>query len=86
MRAHYDLSGGGKPNPYYKRISPAGRKVLIEQFLQSENLVRLDDDLAKAFPDEATVNETLRLALRMKGVLSAPTRPSPRRPRTKKSA
>jgi hypothetical protein len=68
MRKEYDLSGGGRPNPYAKRIGAQGRKVLIERFLQSEKLVRLDDDVASAFADEASVNEALRLVLQLRAI------------------
>ena len=85
MRKEYELSGA-KPNPYTQRIGEAGRAAVLERFIRSEHFVRIDDDLADAFPDEATVNETLRLALRMKGLLSTPKRATPKRARVKKSA
>jgi hypothetical protein len=81
MRKEYDLREG-KGNPYLRRIGAAGRAAILERFLRSENFVRIDDDLADAFPDEATVNETLRLALRMRGVLARPKRSA----RARKSA
>jgi hypothetical protein len=39
----------------------------------------------RLFPDEETVNKTLRLALEMKGVLAKPSRGSAK-PRAKRSA
>jgi hypothetical protein len=71
MRKEYDLKGG-KPNPYAKRLGAAGRAAVLERFLRSEHFVRIDDDLVETFGDEQTVNATLRLALRMKGVLAKP--------------
>jgi hypothetical protein len=84
MRKEYDLRGG-RPNPYAKRFGTAARAAILEQFLRSEHFVRVDDDLTAAFPDDETVNETLRLALKMKGVLAKPKRAAAR-PRSKRSA
>jgi hypothetical protein len=84
MRKEYDLQGG-RPNPYARRFGTAARAAILEQFLRSEHFVRVDADLAAAFPDDETVNETLRLALKMKGVLAKPKRAAPRS-RTKRSA
>lgn len=84
MRKEYELKGG-RPNPYAKRIGPEGRTAILERFLRSEHFVRVDDDLVEAFPDDETVNETLRLALKMKGVLAKPKR-SATKSRTKKTA
>ncbi|MDP9002794.1 MAG: hypothetical protein M3O46_22115 [Myxococcota bacterium] len=84
MRKEYELKGGG-PNPYAKRLGPAGRAAVLERFLRSQHFVRVDDDLAADFPDDKTVNETLRLALKLQGVLAKPKRQQTK-PRTKKSA
>lgn len=88
MRAEYDLKSlkGSRPNPYAKRLGAAGRKALIARFYAAEQLVRLDDDIAEFFPDAATVNETLRLALQMKGVLAKAKARRAKSPRAKKSA
>jgi hypothetical protein len=71
MRKEYELRRG-KPNPYPTRLGAAGRTAVLERFLRSEHFVRIDDDLVEAFADEKTVNETLRLVLRMNGVLAKP--------------
>lgn len=84
MRKEYELKGG-RPNPYAKRIGAEGRTAILERFLRSEHFVRVDDDLVAAFPDDETVNETLRLALKMKGVLAKPKR-STTKARPKKTA
>jgi hypothetical protein len=84
MRKEYDLRGG-RPNPYARRFGTAAHGTILEQFLWSEHFVRLDDDLAATFPDDQTVNETLRLALKMYGVLAKSKRAASR-PRTKPSA
>ena len=76
MRKEYDLTHS-KPGPYAKRISARGREVLIQRFLGVEHLVRLADDVAAAFPDEASVNQALRLVLQLRQL--APAQPKPRR-------
>jgi hypothetical protein len=85
MRKEYALAGG-KPNPYAKRAGESGRSVVLERFLRSQHFVRLDDDIAEAFEDDAAVNEALRLVLRAKAL---PTRAAPvrsARPKRKRSA
>ncbi|MCL2777629.1 MAG: hypothetical protein FWD73_06460 [Polyangiaceae bacterium] len=84
MRKEYELKGG-RPNPYAKRIGAEGHAAVLERFLRSEHFVKVDDDLIAAFPDDETVNETLRLALKLKGVLAKPKR-STTKSRSKKSA
>ena len=73
MRKEYDLHGR-RPNPYARRIGAAGRAAVLERFLRSEHFVRLDDDLAAVFADEAQVNATLRLALQMREIAGKPAR------------
>jgi hypothetical protein len=84
MRREYALKNG-RPNPYAKRLGATGRAVVLERFVRSEHFVRVDDDLSAAFPDDETVNETLRLVLKMKGLLARP-RPPTSKSRTKRSA
>lgn len=57
----------------------------MERFLRSEHFVKVDEDFVAAFPDDETVNETLRLALKLKGVLGKPKRATTK-PRPKKTA
>jgi hypothetical protein len=70
MRKEYELVGG-RSNPYARRIGKAGRAIVLDRFLRSQHYVRLDDDVAEAFPDEAVVNETLRLVLKAKTLARA---------------
>ena len=82
MRKEYDLRGS-KPNPYAARIDEAGRKLLVTRLLASEGFVQLDADVAAAFPDQASVNEALRLVLQLRAVgtvAKAPTRRAGRKP------
>ena len=53
MRDHYDFSKGTR-GKYARR------------FRKSASLVQLDPDVAKEFPDSASVNEALREYLRSK--------------------
>lgn len=68
MRKEYDLRGPGRPNPYVTRLGAEGRKTLVDRYLRAENLVRLDDDVAAEFHDEASVNEALRLVARLRKI------------------
>lgn len=71
MREHYDLRAG-RPNPYAKRITEAGRDELVRRFHDAERLVRLDDDVAAVFTTEESVNEALRLLLRVREITPKP--------------
>ncbi|MGK7879774.1 MAG: hypothetical protein AB4060_06690 [Crocosphaera sp.] len=55
LRPNYDLSSliGGVRGKYF------------DQYRQGTNLVLLDPDIAKAFPTDESVNEALRLLLRL---------------------
>lgn len=69
MRKEYKL-GAGRPNPYAKQLAEEGRSVLLARFMKAEHFVRLDDDVAEAFEDDAAVNEALRLVLRAKALVT----------------
>lgn len=73
MRKEYELAGG-RLNPYAKRLGSSGRKKLLERFLESERLVKLDEEVAAAFPSDEAVNDALRLVLKLRDI-------SPRTPR-----
>ena len=64
-RAHYDFSGGVR-GKYAKRMA------------EGANLVLLDPDVARIFPDRRSVNETLRAVAQ---ILDLTTRNARRRPR-----
>ncbi|HKQ68762.1 MAG TPA: hypothetical protein VJT73_05450 [Polyangiaceae bacterium] len=83
MRKEYDLTGG-RPNPYAKRLGASGRKTIIDRFLESERLVKLDEEVADAFPSNEAVNDALRLVLKLRDIAPRPPRkttpqPAPRR-------
>src|SRR5207244_11529642 len=52
MRAEYDSSKGVR-GKYYQRLAKEGSNVVV-----------LEPDVAKAFPDSASVNEALRVVLK----------------------
>jgi hypothetical protein len=53
MRPEYDLS----------KLKFVGRGIYADRFRQGHNLVFLEPDVAKAFPDTKSVNEALRALL-----------------------
>jgi hypothetical protein len=67
MRKEYDLQGG-RPNPYTKRLGVSGRKKIVARFLESERLVKLDGEIAEAFPSNEAVNDALRLVLKLRDI------------------
>jgi len=50
MRPEYDLG----------KLKFVGRGIYAEKYRSGTNLVKLDADVRKAFPDDKSVNETLR--------------------------
>jgi hypothetical protein len=46
----------------------------VERYRASTNLVLLDPDVAAAFPDAKTVNETLRLLIKVAETKASPQR------------
>ena len=72
MRAEYNFDyAKGVRGKYYKRIMAEGTNVVL-----------LDRDVAKAFPDSTTVNEALRSILRTK----RSRRPTPPRAARRRAA
>jgi hypothetical protein len=87
MRKEYGVVHG-RPNPYVERLGASGRKTLIDRFLESERLVRLDEEIADAFPSTEAVNDALRLVLKLRDIAPRPpnkTAPNSRRGRRKRS-
>ena len=67
----------GELRPEYKRsdLGPMVRGKYAQRFRKSTNVVVLDPEVAKAFPNEKTVNDTLRSLLRL---AKTSARPMPR--------
>lgn len=80
MRKEYDFRDS-RPNPYAARLGEKGREELNRRFLESEGFVRLDDEVAEAFPSAESVNEALRLVIRLRavGLRKATSKAKPRR-------
>jgi len=55
LRSEYDFS----------QLKGAVRGKYAAQYREGTNLVRLDDDVAGAFPNEEAVNEALRLLMKL---------------------
>ena len=62
MRDHYDFSKGV-------------RGKYAKQYAEGTNLVLLDPDVAKKFPDSESVNKALRQFLEEHGMTDQPTGP-----------
>jgi hypothetical protein len=56
LRPEYDLS---------ELLEGGVRGKYVARYRAGTNLVLLDPDVAKAFPDEAAVNEALRLVIQL---------------------
>ncbi|MFH1148579.1 MAG: hypothetical protein V1736_12855 [Pseudomonadota bacterium] len=63
LRPEYDLS---------QLLKGGVRGKYAERFKQGTNLVRLDPDVAEAFPTDEAVNEALRLAIKIAKVQRKP--------------
>ena len=57
MRSEYDLS----------KLKFIGRGIYSKAYRSGTNLVLLDRDVRKAFPDDKSVNETLRAVAKARG-------------------
>lgn len=71
MRDEYELPAG-RSNPYVGRIGEAGRAELLRRFQEADHLARLDDDVAAVFSTEKSVNDALRLLLRVREITPKP--------------
>ncbi len=60
LRPEYDLQ---------KLLKGGVRGKYVERYRAGTNLVLLDPDLAKAFPNERAVNDALRLVLQLTKIL-----------------
>jgi hypothetical protein len=57
-----------------KRLGVSGRKKVVARFLESERLVKLDKEIAEAFPSNEAVNDALRLVLKPRDLARRPPR------------
>ena len=56
-----DLDDDMLPEYDFSKMRMVGRGIYAERFRSGTNLVLLDRDVREAFPDDRTVNETLRV-------------------------
>ena len=71
MRPEYDL----------RKLKFVGRGIYAERYRSGTNLVLLEPDVRAAFPDDASVNEALRVIAKAAKQQSSPVRKSPTRTR-----
>ena len=58
-----------RPEYDFKKLLKSGtRGKYAEQYRESTNVVLLDPDVAKAFPNAQTVNEALRLVIQLREI------------------
>ena len=54
-----------RPEYDFAELGRATRGKYADAYRQGSNLVLLDEDVAQAFPNEKTVNEALRLLIKL---------------------
>jgi hypothetical protein len=54
-----------RPEYDFSQLAGGVRGKYVERYRAGNNLVLLDADVAQAFPNEATVNEALRLLIKI---------------------
>jgi hypothetical protein len=54
-----------RPEYDFAKMQGGVRGKYVQRYRSGTNLVRLDPDIAKAFPTEASVNEALRLLIQI---------------------
>jgi hypothetical protein len=70
MRPEYDLS----------KLKFVGRGIYAERYRSGTNIVKLDPDVRKAFPDDELVNETLRAVAKARRQATRAKRSQSRKP------
>lgn len=70
MRPEYDLS----------KLKLVGQGIYAKSYRSGTNLVLLDRDVRKAFPDDKSVNETLRAVAKARRQASRAKKSQPRKP------
>jgi len=56
-----DVDDDMLPEYDFSKMRMVGRGIYAERFRSGTNLVLLDHDVREAFPDDQTINETLRV-------------------------
>jgi hypothetical protein len=79
-----DLEDDLLPEYDFSKMKLVGRGIYAERFKSGTNLALLDRDVREAFPDDASVNEALRVIAKagQKQAARARKHPSKARPQT----
>jgi len=64
------------PEYDFSKMKLVGRGIYAQRFRSGTNLVLLDPDVRKAFPDDKSVNEALRVVAKSAKRQAKPTRKS----------
>lgn len=80
-----ELEDDLRPEYDFSKMKLVGRGIYAERYRSGTNLVLLQPDVIKAFPDDESVNETLRIVARAAKQQAARTRKSPVRSRRQTS-
>jgi len=73
------------PEYDFSKMKLVGRGIYAERYRSGTNLVLLDRDVRKAFPDDKTVNEALRMIARIAREQTSGGRKLPGRKRASRS-
>lgn len=80
-----DLEDDLLPEYDFSKLKLVGRGVYAERFRSGTNLALLDRDVREAFPDDASVNEALRIIAKAGQIQAARVRKRPAKNRRHKS-
>ncbi len=76
MKKHsHKLTDDMRPEYDFASMRGGVRGKYVNRYRQGTNLVLLDPEVAEAFPTDAAVNETLRAALNITGVVGRKAAP-----------
>jgi hypothetical protein len=64
----------------FSKMKLVGRGIYAERYRSGTNIVKLDPDVRKAFPDDKLVNETLRAVAKARRQTSRAKRSQNRKP------
>jgi hypothetical protein len=78
-----DVDDDMSPEYDFSKMRMVGRGIYAERFRSGTNLVLLDHDVREAFPDDETINETLRVIAK---VVKQQARRAPKPARARKSS
>jgi hypothetical protein len=72
-----ELEDDMRPEYDFSKMKIVGRGIYAKRYRSGTNLVLLEPDVRKAFPDDESVNEALRVIAKAAKRLAAPVRKSP---------